>query len=110
MPETPLHSRRKKFAVEDAMLAQNRNNPAFSSKYAGLEKEVEPTNKENGNLAEIHEGKVRNYVETINPELPYRICLTIAYFAGCGSDVACQISTYGSPWCRLHFNVPSMPQ
>ena len=59
MPETPLHSRRKKFAVEDAMLGENRNNPIFSSKYSGLEKESEPVKKENGNVAQVNEGKVR---------------------------------------------------
>jgi hypothetical protein len=58
MPETPLHSRRKKLAVEDVMLGENRNNPIFSSKYSGLEKESEPAKKENGGVAQVNEGKV----------------------------------------------------
>lgn len=58
MPSTPIDARRKKFAVEDAMLGQTVNNPIFSSRYGGLEKEVEPTKKENGNGAQIYQGKV----------------------------------------------------
>lgn len=61
MPSTPIDARRKKFAVEDAMLGQNVNHPVFSSRYSGLEKEVEPTKKENGCGAQIYEGKVSHY-------------------------------------------------
>lgn len=64
MPETPVHARRKKFAVEDAMRGQDRNNPVYSSKYSGLEKEVEPKKKESGNLAQIHEGKVSDRLDS----------------------------------------------
>lgn len=56
--ETPLHQRRKKHAVEDALREEYRNKPVFSSKYKGLEKEVIVQDKPKGVGAEIHEGKV----------------------------------------------------
>jgi hypothetical protein len=62
MPETPLHTRRKQHLVEDAILEKNRHNQVFSSKYGGLEKEVEENGNGNGNMAQIHEGKVRNFL------------------------------------------------
>lgn len=108
MPETPVHARRKKFAVEDAMRGQDRNNPVYSSKYSGLEKEVEPKKKESGNLAQIHEGKVSD--GGMVGETPCRILLTIGHSVGCGDDVACQVSAHGSPWRRFHFHLPPMPQ
>lgn len=55
--ETPLHQRRKKHAVEDALREEYRNKPVFSSKYKGLEKEVIVQDKPKGVGAEIHEGK-----------------------------------------------------
>ncbi len=60
MPETPLHARRKQQAIEGAILEETRGQTVFSSKYSGLEKEVEASEHQNGNLAQIHEGKVRN--------------------------------------------------
>jgi hypothetical protein len=59
MPETPVHARRKKHAVGDAFRGENLKKQVFSSKYGGLEKEVESEKTENGSMAEIHEGKVR---------------------------------------------------
>ena len=65
MPETPLHQRAKRSAIKTA-LNKVRESPVFSSKYGGLEKEVDYCSKalssiedqENGHRAEVHEGKV----------------------------------------------------
>ena len=59
MPDTPLDQRRKKTAVKNALRHEHRNNPIFSSKYNGLEKEV-ISQEEKLNQAEIHEGAVRS--------------------------------------------------
>jgi hypothetical protein len=67
MPETPVHQRHKRHqAVTTAMRGeQQRDAPAFSSKYLGLEKEVDSRAKssieeqKNEYRAEVHEGKVR---------------------------------------------------
>ena len=65
MPETPIHARRKQHAIEGAILEEtagsSRGKPVFSSKYSGLEKEVEPSEHSNPNMAQIHEGKVRTH-------------------------------------------------
>lgn len=62
MPETTVHARRKQHAIEGAILeeaAGSKGKPVFSSKYSGLEKEVETSETGNPNMAQIHEGKVR---------------------------------------------------
>lgn len=64
MPETPIHARRKQHAIEGAILEEttgSKGKPVFSSKYSGLEKEVETSEHGNSNMAQIHEGKVRRY-------------------------------------------------
>jgi ribosomal protein L25 (general stress protein Ctc) len=66
MPATPIHTRRKQHAVEEALRKQNKNNPVFSSKYGGLEKEVEEEDKVKLSQAQIHEGKVRFFWRTPN--------------------------------------------
>ena len=58
MPETPLDQRRQQKAVKNALRKANRNNPVFSSKYLGLEKEVVAQSEGAKRVAEIHEGKV----------------------------------------------------
>lgn len=60
LPDTPVHAKRKQHAVQDALREENLlKTQVFSSKYGGLEKEVEDLDQENGNVAVIHEGKVR---------------------------------------------------
>ena len=58
MPETPVHTRRKQHAVENAINKQDNQ----SSKYGGLEKEVVEIEHVNRNLAQIHEGKVGSFL------------------------------------------------
>ena len=68
MPDTPLHLRRKR---NEYLLQDRRDNPIFSSKYLGLEKEVEPIvelSKENEYKADVYEGKVSRYI--LLPLLP----------------------------------------
>jgi hypothetical protein len=63
MPETPVHHRQKRNqAIKNALRGDQKNKPAFSSKYIGLEKEVDSKSaleeQENEYRAEVHEGKV----------------------------------------------------
>jgi hypothetical protein len=66
MPETPVQHRSKRIeAVKNALRGEKRDNPVFSSKYLGLEKEVDYRSKssldgssESECQAEVHEGKV----------------------------------------------------
>lgn len=64
IPETPLHRRKqRKIAVRDALRGGDRNAPIYSSKYIGLEKEVESRSKsslgsqENEYGVQVHKGK-----------------------------------------------------
>ena len=75
MPDTPLHHRRKR---NEYLLEERRNNPIFSSKYLGLEKEVEPPvelSKENEYMADVYEGKVSSCM--LLPLLPLFYNLTL---------------------------------
>eukprot|EP00934_Nitzschia_sp_Nitz4_P004158 Nitzschia sp. Nitz4//scaffold157_size52427//28350//29903//NITZ4_006842-RA/size52427-augustus-gene-0.55-mRNA-1//1//CDS//3329537461//4148//frame0 len=54
---TPNHSKRKQFPAKESLSQQNRNQPIYSSKYMGLEKEVVSQNSQSGTGAQIHEGK-----------------------------------------------------
>ena len=64
MPETPVQQRKRHQAIKKALTGDQRNAPAFSSKYMGLEKEVDVSksnieDQDNECRAEVHEGKVR---------------------------------------------------
>ena len=66
MPDTPIHQReQRKEAIHRAFNGVRRDNPVFSSKYKGLEKEVASFQalpsfgeEENPLFAEVHEGQV----------------------------------------------------
>jgi serine/threonine protein kinase len=60
MPETPVVHRRKRDEAINVLHEERRKNPAYSSKYFGIEKEVEEPKKrqENGHKAQVHEGNV----------------------------------------------------
>ena len=111
MPETPVHHRQKRNqAIKNALRGDQKNSPAFSSKYIGLEKEVDYRSKssledqENECRAEVHEGKVSTFLSFVLSLVLHRAnyCFTLS------PRLSTMISAMIRTRLLLYFNISRM--